>query len=97
VNKAHTPPTLPSRCPIISGCNSITENISLFVKNHAKHLVPLIPFFLQDTPDFLRQQEILHERPLPWGAFPVSIDVVGLYSNIPTEEGLTCLEKALQT
>ena len=95
VHKAHTPPALPSERPIISGCSSITENISLFAENHAKHLVPLIPSYLQDTPDFLRQLEISNEKPLPKGAFAVSIDVIGLYSNIPTEEGLNCLEKAL--
>ena len=45
--------------------------------------------FLQDTPDFLRHIEEIKTEPIPSGCFPVSIDVVGLYSsNIPLEEGI---------
>ena len=43
VHKEHNPNELPPGRPIISGCNSITENLSLFVDYHAKHLVPNIP------------------------------------------------------
>jgi hypothetical protein len=95
VNKEHEINCLPPGRPIISGCNSITENLSLFVDHHAKHLVPNIPSFLQDTPDLLRHFEELNKNDLPPGAFPVSIDVVGLYSNIPIEEGIDCFEEAL--
>jgi hypothetical protein len=34
---------------------------------------------------------------MPPNAFPVSIDVVGLYSNIPTEEGIAAMRRALDT
>jgi non-homologous end joining protein Ku len=37
VHKKHDPPNLPQGRPIISGCNSATENLSLFVDHHAKH------------------------------------------------------------
>jgi hypothetical protein len=76
----------------VSGCNSNTEKISKFVDHHPKQLVPLMPSYLQDTPDLLRQIEVLSRTPLPPNAFPVSIDVVGLYSNIPTEEGIAAME-----
>ena len=82
---------------IISGCGSITENLSAFVDHHAKPLVEKIPSYLQDTPDFLRQLEKLKETPLPPNSFPVSIDVVGLYSNIPHKEGIECMQEALNT
>jgi hypothetical protein len=95
VHRKHNPPTLPPGHLIVSGCNSITENISLFMDYHAKHLVPEIPSYLQDTPDFLRQIEQLNETTLPDDCFPVSIDVVGLYSNIPNEEGLNCFKEEL--
>ena len=65
--------------------------------HHAKDLVPKIPSYLQDTPDFLRHLEDLKKSPLPKGSFPVSIDVVGLYGNIPHEEGIRCMEEALNT
>jgi formamidopyrimidine-DNA glycosylase len=54
VHKEPAPPNLPPGCPIISGCGSLTENLSLFVDHHAKHLVQNIPSYLQITPDFLR-------------------------------------------
>ena len=95
VHKEHTRPNLPPGRPILNGCNSITENLSLFVDHHAKDLVKKIPSYLQDTPDFLRHLETLNQSPIPAGAFPVSIDVVGLYSNIPHEEGIKCMEDAL--
>ena len=95
VHKAHEPPNLPPGRPIVSGCNSITENISKFVDFHAKELVPEIPSYLQDTPDFLRHIEELKKTPLPKGSFPVSIDVVGLYGNIPHDERIECMRKAL--
>jgi hypothetical protein len=97
VHKKHDPPNLPPGRPIVSGCNSITEKISHFVDFHAKHLVPLIPSYLQDTPDLLRHLETLNQTPLPQNSFPVSIDVVGLYSNIPTEEGIMAMRRALDT
>ena len=39
----------------------------------------------------------MNKNQIPDGAFPVSIDVTGLYSNIPHQEGLDCLEEALNT
>ena len=95
VHKEHTHPNLPDGRPIVSGCGSITENISLFVDAHTKHLVKEIPSYLQDTPDFLRHLEELKKEPLPKDCFPVSIDVVGLYNNIPHEEGIECMRKEL--
>ena len=65
VHKKHTPPALPPGRPIISGCGSLTENLSLFVDHHAKHLVQEIPSYLQDMPDFLRQIEEMNTTTLP--------------------------------
>jgi hypothetical protein len=41
--------------------------------------------------------ETLNNILLPPNSFPVSIDVVGLYSNIPTEEGIAAMRRALNT
>jgi hypothetical protein len=97
VHKKYTEPDLPPARPIISGCGSITENMSLFVDHHTKNQVPLIPSFLQDTPHLLRELEILKTTGLPQGAFTVSIDVVGLYTNIPHNEGIDSVRRALNT
>jgi hypothetical protein len=90
IYKEHTPPTLPPGCPVIIGCVSVTDNLSLFVDQHAKYLVQEIPPYLQDTPDFLCQSDELNNTTLPDETFTVSIDVVGFYSHILNEEGLEC-------
>ena len=75
--------------------------ISFFTEHrmfhHAKSLVPEIKSYIQDTPDLLRQLEKLKTHKFKEGTFPVSIDVVGLYPNIPHEEGLSALKDALNT
>ena len=38
-HKDHVFPELPPERPIVSGCGSITENISKFLDHHAKDLV----------------------------------------------------------
>ena len=95
VHKDFTGKKIPDGRPIISGCGSITENLSLFEDTHTKNLVKTIPSYLQDTPDFLRQIEELKKEEIPENCFPISIDVVGLYNNIPHEEGIQCMKEAL--
>ena len=97
IHKSHDPPKLPPGRPIVSGCNSITENISLYVDHHSKSLVPLMPSYIQDTPDFLRKLEALKVTKLPSNTVPITIDVTGLYTNIPHEQGLETLRQALDT
>ena len=97
VHKPHETGKAPPERPIISGSGSVTENISLFVEHHIKHLANAHPSYLQDTPDFLRQIEDLNsEGPLPSNAILVSIDVSALYTNIPQEEGLDATREALE-
>ena len=79
--------------PVISGCNTPTENISEFVDYHLKSLVASIPSFVKDTNDFLHKLTDIDT--LPEGAIMVSIDVVGLYPHIPHDEGLEAITHAL--
>ena len=45
----------------------------------------------------LRQlQDINQKETLPENALLVVIDVIGLYTNIPQEEGVACVEEALE-
>jgi hypothetical protein len=44
----------------------------------------------------LRQLEELKQNKIPEIALPVSIDVVGLYTNIPNKEGLEWFKRALK-
>ena len=88
---------IPPFRPIVSGSGSLTENISKFVDFHAKPLVTNLPSFIEDTPDLLRAIEDLKQKQIPENAVPVTIDVVGLYSNIPQEEAIEQMKEALDT
>lgn len=88
---------IPPFRPIVSGSGSLTENISKYVDHHAKPLVSDLPSFIEDTPDLLRALEELKTEDLPPNAIPVTIDVVGLYSNIPQEEAEQAVKEALLT
>ena len=96
VHKEHDENQLPPGRPIISGTGSITEQISYFVDYHAKELVKNVPSYIQDTPDFLRHLDIINRNEnLPSEAVPISIDVKGLYTNIPIDEGIQIFHDAL--
>jgi hypothetical protein len=95
VHKKHNPPSLLLDHPIVSGCNSLTENLSLFIVHYAKHLWQEIPSYLQDRADFVRLIEQLNQTTLPGDCFLATIHVVGLYRNIPNEQGLECFKEEL--
>ena len=53
--------------------------------------------YIKDTPDFFCQlQHINQNETLPDNALLVVIDAIGLYTNIPQEEGVLCVEEALE-
>ena len=68
--------------PVVSNCGYFKENISAFLE-----------FQLQDTNDFLNKLRSLPK--LPDNIILCTVDVVGLYPNIPQEEGLSALRKRL--
>ena len=72
-------------------------NIATYVDHHLKELGRSHDSYIQDTPDFLRQlQNINQTETLPDNALLVVIDAIGLYTNIPQEEGVLCVEEALE-
>ena len=79
--------------PVISNCGFYTENISSFLDHHLQPIAQKVNSFIKDTNHFLRKIKSLGQ--LPEGAILCTIDVVGLYPNIPHEEGLTSLRKFL--
>jgi len=71
--------------------------MSKFVNFHTKNLVYNIPSYIEDTPDLLRKFEDFNQKhTFPENCFPVSLDVVGLYSNIRKEDGIAAFQEALQ-
>ena len=79
--------------PIISNSGYFTENISAFLDFHLQPVAQTVKSHLKDTNDFLKKIRDLDD--VPEGAILCSIDVVGLYPNIPHEEGLQAMEKML--
>ena len=81
--------------PVVSNCSYYTENIANFLDYHIQPLSKKVKSYIKDTNDFLRK--ISNLPPLPEGAILCTIDVIGLYPNIPHEYGLAALRKALDT
>ena len=83
---------VPSR-PVISNSSYYAENISSFVEFHLKPLAQKVQSYIKDTNDFLKKLSNLPV--LPDNVILCTIDVVGLYPNIPHEEGLAAIKEAL--
>ena len=67
--------------PIVSACNSRTENISGFIDEILQPHVKSLESYVKDTADILRK---LQNVPyVSKEAFLVTLDVTSLYSNIP--------------
>ena len=81
--------------PVISNSGFYTENISAFVEHHLKPLAQKVKSYVKDTNDFLRK--IANLPPLPEDLIFCTIDVVGLYPNIPHDEGLKAVRNALDS
>ena len=74
---------------VISNCSYYTENISSFLDYHLQPLAQKVKSYIKDTNHFLNRLRSLGK--LPQGAILCTVDVVGLYPNIPHSEGLTSL------
>ena len=82
---------------IVSCSGTLTENIAIFAEHHIKELGQIHEAYLQDTPHFLREIETLNQgEELPSSAMLVVIDAIGLYDNIPPEEGVKSVGEALR-
>ena len=79
--------------PVISNCGFYTENISSFLDFHLQPLAQKVKSYIKDTNHFLRKIKELGQ--LPEGTILCTIDVVGLYPNIPHDEGLASLKDFL--
>ena len=92
VHKPHIYKTAPPVRPITSQSGSIFEKNGTFVEHHIKHIGTTHEIYLKDTPDFLRiiqQKNKLHT--LGPNAMLVTMDAIGLFTNIPHDEGLEAI------
>ena len=96
VHKPHLKNTAPPLRPIVSGSGSIIENLGIYVDHYIKETAMKHPSHIQDTPDFLRKIYKINKGPkLPSNAMLVTMDVIGAYTNIPQEDGTSCLREAM--
>ena len=77
---------------VISNSGFFKENISTFLEYHLKPLSEKVQSFIKNTNDFLKLNEL---RDLPDGSILCTIDVAGLYPNIPLKDRLEAIRKAL--
>ena len=66
--------------PIVSGIDSPTERISMYVDYHIKQYVPLADSYVKDTNDFLKT---ISNIDIDQNDILVTFDVSSLYTNIP--------------
>ena len=81
--------------PVISNCGFYTENISSFLDFHLQLLAQKVKSNIKDTNHFLKKMKELGQ--LPEGTILCTIDAVGLYPNIPHDEGLAFLKDFLES
>ena len=78
--------------PVISSLDCHTSNISAFIANVLQPEVEKLDSYVKDTTDFINK---IKGKTIPAGAFLVTLDVKSLYTNIPHDEGILAVEKAL--
>ena len=81
--------------PVISNCGYHTENISSYLDFHLQPLSKKVDSYIKDTNDFLKKIRDLPD--MPEDVILCTIDVTGLYPNIPHEDGLEAIREALDT
>ena len=81
--------------PVISNSSFFTENISAFLDFHLQPLVKEVKSYIKDTNDFLRKLSDL--PPLKNDVLLCTVDVVGLYPNIPHKDGIEALKSVLDS
>ena len=87
--KIHKPARPPPGRPAISANGSPTERISQFVDFFLQPFVSSTKSYIKDTNDFFA------EAKLPENSILFSLNVVSLYTNIPTDMGLSYIEDFL--
>ena len=90
IHKGTLPP--PGR-PIVSANGCPTEKISAFVDHFLNPMVNEMNSYVEDTSDCLHKINGL--KTIDKGSVIGTMDVSSLYTNIPNEEGITCIRRLL--
>jgi hypothetical protein len=82
---------------LTTGCNTATENLSIFVEKHTGPLAQLIPSRIKDTDHFLDIIDEINQNGLPDNASLVSFDIVNMFPSISNESGIRAVRQALNS
>ena len=85
--------TVPGR-PVISNYGTRTEKVSEYLDYHLKPIMCPAKSYIKDTGDFLNKLKDFVS--LPQNALLVTVDVVGLYTSTPHQDGLDALSIKLE-
>lgn len=75
--------------PIVSNIQSPTYNLSKYLSNILSNLLGKNEFYIKNSWDFC---EFIKNKNIPQGHTIVSFDVVSLYTNIPIDLAIKCIE-----
>ena len=97
--KVHKSTEHPPGRPIISGCNGPTEKLSKLADSWLQDIVTRLPSYIKDSTHVLRLLEEWNMTHGPFGpdTLIVTIDVVGLYTNIPHSDMMLALRHFLDS
>ena len=76
----------------MSGCNSESAAVEHFIDFHLQPIATSIPSFIRDSFHF---KSLLNDLHINDSDILFTLDVESLYSNIPIQQGLTSVKKAL--
>ena len=79
--------------PIVSGINTLTENISGFIAELLTPVASNVQSFIQDTTHFLNMLNHLDNNVISDESLLVTMDVHSLYTNIPHDGGIDAAVK----
>ena len=80
--------------PIVSSCDSATENISQFIDYWLQPIMKSLPSYLKDTLQLINE---LKEISVESDTILVTVDVKSLYTYIPHDEGIAACKEALNS
>ena len=81
--------------PVITNSGHYAENNSSFLDHDLQPLAQAVKSYIKDTNEFLKKLRSVPK--FPDRIILCTMDVVGLYANIPHEEGLSALRKRLES
>ena len=92
VNKIHKSPM--GIRPIVSSCESPTENLSQFIDHWLQPLMKALPSYIKDTTQLINELKELTVKP---NNLLVTVDVKSLYTCIPHSDGVEACIEALRS